>query len=406
MNFSRFISSRLQISKNASFSSVVNRIGIGSVAIGLALMIVSFSILFGFKNAIKQNVFSLSAPIKISKFSANESVEETPISKNSKLISGKNTISGIRNISFSAHKAGILKSRNDILGVVLKGVNKDFDTLSFNHCIVEGSFPVFGSDSISKEIVISRRIANKMQLKLKDNLIIYFLNHPDRPRKLSVKGIFETHLEDYDNNIIIGDLGLIQKINSWGVDSVGSYDIYLKDIREINQVKKQITYLTAVDMKAETVIERFKGIFDWLDMLDKNMQIFLFLIFFVASFNMISILLVLMLERTPMIGLLKSLGSTNWQIRQIFLHLGMQILVKGMIVGNSVGLLLCFLQYKFQLIHLNPESYYMSSVPIYFDWWVILWLNIITFIMVSFVLIIPTFVITKIKPSRAIIFKK
>jgi lipoprotein-releasing system permease protein len=369
-------------------------------------MIISFAILFGFKNAIRQNIFSLSSPIKVTKFSANESVEQNPISKKSPLILSKDKISGIRNISFSAHKAGILKTTKEILGVVMQGVDSNFDTLSFQHCMVEGSFPVLSNDSISKEIVISRKIANKLQLKLNDKLIIYFLNSPERPRKLTVKGVYETHLEEYDNQVIIGDLGLIQKINGWGADSVGSYDIYLKDFSQLNEVKKQVTYFTSIDMKTETVIERFNGIFDWLAMLDKNMQIFLFLIFFVASFNMISILLVMMLERTSMIGLLQSLGANNWQIRQIFLHLGIQILIKGIIIGNVIGLLLCFLQYKFKLIQLAPESYYMSTVPIFFDWWVIFLINISTFFMVMLVLIIPTYIITKIEPSKAIVFKK
>jgi lipoprotein-releasing system permease protein len=223
---------------------------------------------------------------------------------------------------------------------------------------------------------------------------------------LNVSGIYETGLEEFDKTLIIGDLGLIQKINGWGADSVGSYEIYLKDFDGIQASSKVVQDKMQPDMKLEKVTDKFMGLFDWLGMLDRNMVIFLTLILFVACFNMISILLVLMMERTPMIGLFKALGSSNWQIRKIFLWSGFLMIFKGMVYGNIIGIGFCLIQQHFKLIPLDPANYYMNTVPITMNWGVILLLNLATVSLVLFVLLIPTFVITRIHPIKAIIFKK
>ncbi|MFY7827968.1 MAG: ABC transporter permease [Flectobacillus sp.] len=405
-NFPRYISNRIQNAESQTFSATVTKIGVGSIALGLMVMIIAFGILFGFKDAIRQKLFSITPHLRVAKFSANESYEEYPITKHTDLYRHYKNIPDIKHLQVSAQKAGILKTPDEMLGVVMKGISRDFDTTSFRSVMVDGNPIQFNDTTYSKDILISRIIADKLRLSVGDNAIIYFLNAPDRPRKLNIKGIYETGLEEFDKTLIIGDLGLIQKINGWGADSVGSYEIYLKDFESIQSSSKVVQDKMQPDMKLEKVTDKFMGLFDWLGMLDRNMVIFLTLILFVACFNMISILLVLMMERTPMIGLFKALGSSNWQIRKIFIWSGFLMIFKGMIWGNIIGIGFCLIQQYFKLIPLDPANYYMNTVPITMNWGVILLLNLATVTLVLLVLLIPTFVITRIHPIKAIIFKK
>jgi len=406
MNFPYFISQRIQNTQNSSFSSTVTKIGVGSIAVGLAVMILAFAVLFGFKNAINQKIFSLAGQIKIVKFSANESYEQYPLGTQTDLFRNYKNISEITHLQTIIQKAGILKTRQDMMGVVMKGIGKDFDFERFQPNLIEGKQIEFLDSTYSKDILISKIVANKLQLKVGDSPIIYFLNATDRPRKLMIKGIYETSLEEFDKNLIIGDLGLIQRINGWGADSVGSYEIYVKNFEQLDATAKTVQDKLQPDMKLEKITDTFMGLFDWLGMLDRNMVIFLTLILFVACFNMISILLVLMLERTPMIGVLKALGSSNWQIRNIFLWSGFSMIFKGLIYGNIFGIGICFIQKYFKVIPLDAANYYMNTVPISLNWWVIFLLNLATISLVALVLIIPTFVITRIEPVKAIVFRK
>lgn len=406
MNFPYFISQRIQNTKTSSFSGTVTKIGVGSIAVGLAVMILAFAVLFGFKNAINQKIFSLAGHLKVAKFSANESYEEYPITKQTDLFRNYKKIPEIAHLQTVIQKAGILKTRQDILGVVMKGISKDFDFERFQPNIIEGKQIEFLDSTYSKDILISKILANKLQLKVGDSPIIYFLNATDRPRKLTVTGIYETSLEEFDKNLIIGDIGLIQRINGWGADSVGSYEIYVKDFEQLNATAKVVQDKLQPDMKLKKITDTFMGLFDWLSMLDRNMVIFLTLILFVACFNMISILLVLMLERTPMIGVLKALGGSDWQIRKIFLWSGFSMIFKGLVYGNIGGIGICLLQKYYKIIPLDAANYYMNTVPINLNWWVILLLNLATISLVVLVLIIPTFVITRIEPVKAIVFRK
>jgi lipoprotein-releasing system permease protein len=407
MNFPYFVSQRIRKPDANSFSSTVTKIGVGSIAVGLSLMIISFGVLFGFKDAIKQKLFSLSGHIKVVTFSDNQSVEDAyPISNNNSFYKNHSSIPEIKHFQAVATKSGILKTQDEILGVIAKGIGQDFDFETFNENIIEGKTIDFSDSSYSKEILISKIISNKLRLKVGDNVIIYFLNNPDRPRKLSVKGIYETSLEEFDKNLIITDLRLLQKITGWGKDSVGSYEIVVKDFEQLRSSAKIIQEKIPADMRMTTVVDQNMALFDWLGMLDRNMVIFLPLIAFVAAFNMISILLVLMLERTPMIGLLKALGSPNWQIRKIFLWNGISMITKGLVLGNVIGIGLCSLQKYFKTIPLDSANYYMNYVPITLDWSIILLLNLATLALVTALLTIPTFVITRIQPVKAIAFRK
>ncbi|MFT4030983.1 MAG: FtsX-like permease family protein [Siphonobacter sp.] len=408
MNFPRFLATRLRRrTEQRSFSSTVTRIGVASIAIGVAVMIIAFAVLFGFKGTIQEKLFSLSAHLKVTRFSLNSSYEEGSLPRHSKLSDQYQHLADIRHLQMVAHKAGILKTPESVQGVILKGVGNDYDWQTFQENMVAGRLPDFKKDTAdSKEILISQRIATQLKLKIGDGIVIYFLQKPPRPRKLMITGIYETKLEELDKQVILGDIRLIQKLNKWGPDTVGSYELFVKDFNRLNQATAEVSSLLEPDQDLRKVTDEYRQIFDWLTLLDRNLGIFLALILFVASFNMVSILLVLMMERTPMIGLLKALGSTNWQIRKIFIWQGVVMIMRGLIWGNVFGIGLCWLQQRFRLIPLDPENYYMTYVPIQFDWLVVVLLNLATLSLVSFVLLIPTFIITRMRPVEAIRFSK
>jgi lipoprotein-releasing system permease protein len=406
MNLSFFIAQRLRKSRGKSFTATVGKIGVASIAVGLAVMIVAFSIFFGFKTAVKDKIFSLSGQIQVKKTSRNQSVEELPLFHDTTFIKDVNSLSNIAHIQGVAHKTGILKTDSDLLGIVMKGVANDYDWHRFRSHLRAGNILTFSDTATSNQILISQQIANKLRLKVGSDIVIAFLQDPPRFRKLKVVGIYETGLEEIDSQLIIGDLKLIQKLNAWGKRTIGTYEIFVKDFDRINQATAQLSGLLKYDMAMETVVERFMAIFEWLSLLDRNVLVFLVLILAVACFNMISVLLVMMMERTSMIGLLKALGASHRQVRQIFVYQGIGIIVKGLLLGNLIGIAINWLQYTYHLVPLDPANYYMNYVPIEWHWEVIVLLNLLILILVSVVLLLPTRIVNQIQPIKAIQFSK
>jgi lipoprotein-releasing system permease protein len=375
------------------------------------VMIVSFSILIGFKRTIKDKLFSLSSHIQVSKITLNQSFEETPMAINTKIYQNYRKNSQIKHIQAVANKAGMLKSSEELAGIVIKGVGRDYDWQNFSENLVEGrkiNFQdSFGRQSAySSEIIISRKIATQLKIKLSDEVFIYFIQNPPRIRKVKVVGIYDTGLEEFDKNFIIGDLALVQKMNDWDNQTAGHYEVSLNDFDELNPAAKRISDDIDQDMQVMKVTEMFPAIFDWLNLMDRNIIVILALILVVASFNMISVLLVMMMERTPMIGLLKALGSDDSKIRKIFIFNGLTIILKGIAIGNLIGLGLCGIQYFYRIIPLEAESYYMNYVPIDFNWGIILLINLITILLVLAVITIPTFVVSRMKVVEALKFRE
>jgi lipoprotein-releasing system permease protein len=407
VNISLLIARRIQHTRGKSFSSTVARIGVAGIAIGIAVMLVSFAILGGFRETIQEKIFSFGAHLQVSQFTVGRSFEETPISTNTELYKDYKQIPEISNIQVFSHKAGLLKTDENLQGVFLKGVWKDFNIESFNKNLVAGSFITFPDSSYSSEIVISRKIANQLQLKVKDDILLYFIqNAQSRPRvrKLSVRGIYETGMEEFDESIVIGDIRLIQRLNNWSDTLVGGYEIYLKNFKDLDAGADKVYDLMDFDMQVEKITDKYIQIFDWLSLLNRNVAIFLSLILFVACFNMVAILLILIMERTQMIGVLKSVGATNGQVRKIFLLSGVQLVGNGLLWGNIIGIGFCALQYYFKLIPLDVEAYYMHTVPIAWDWLIIFLVNIAVLLLVTLVLIIPTIIISRIQPVQALRF--
>ena len=406
MNLSYFISKRIRKPNSDSFSATVTKLGIASIAVGIAVMIIAFMVLYGFKANIKNKLFTLAPQIKISKFTQNQSFDEPALATNTSLISNYKNIHEIAHLQLVAHKTGILKAKEDIHGVLLKGVDKNFNWGNFKQNIVAGRNIIYPDSGYSNELIISKLISEQLNLNIGNSAIIYFLQQPPKARKLKIVGIYETNMEEFDKQLVIGDLALVQRLNNWPKDSVGAYEIFVKNFENLPNIQSEIVEYMAPDMNIETAKQRFLPIFDWLVLLDRNMVLFLVILFFVACFNIMAVLLVLLMERIPMVGVLKAIGASNWNIRKIFVYVGVNMLLKGVFWGNLLGIVICFLQWKFHLIPLDPTNYFIAYMPIEWHFEVILGINFITILLVSLVMIVPTFIITRLKLVEAISFKK
>lgn len=376
-----------------------------SIAVGLASILVAFLILRGFQTTIVNKIYGFAGHMQVSKYTLRSSnFDEPPISLTSDFYTHWREYDFVEHVQPVGYKMGILKTDEAVLGVVFKGVSTDYDTARFAPALVAGRFPHFMDTTYSQEVLLSRRIADQLEKGVGDEIVMYVVQNPPRFRKLSVSGIYETGLEDFDDRMIVGDLGLIQRLNNWPDSLVGGYEVFVKDPSDMLEAENQMYDVLDPDLYADTAENKYLQIFDWLGLLDRNVLIFLVLILFVASFNMVSFLLILIMERTPMIGVLKGLGATDLTVRRIFSWNGMRLLAKGMLWGNVIAAGLGLLQSTFKIIPLDAASYYMNHVPVYWDWTAIIVVNILTFVVVNLTLLIPTAVITKIRPIAAIKF--
>jgi lipoprotein-releasing system permease protein len=416
LNVPFFLASRIRKAPVESFSATVTKVGIASIAVGLAVLLVAFAVLFGFKRTIQEKIFLFGAHLQVSKFTANMSYEETTISTNSPFFRAVKTNPDIARSQAVALKAGILKTPEELAGVVMKGVGADYNWTLIEQSLVAGRVPSLRTDSsateadgpnYSTEIMVSQFLANQLKIKVGESVITYFLGGSQpRPRKLTVVGIYMTGLEEFDKQIILGDLRLIQRLNNWTPDQVGSVELFVRDFSRLNETYRAVFDQLPPDFRLVRVTDQYGPLFDWMVLLDRNTVVFLFLILFVASFNMVSVLLVLMMERTPMIGLLKALGSANPMLRRMFLYVGLNMVFWGLLLGNAIGLGFCFVQDRYKLIPLDAKNYFMNFVPIQWDWPVIGLINLATVGIIAAVLWLPTLVINRIDPVKALAFKQ
>jgi lipoprotein-releasing system permease protein len=301
------------------------------------------------------------------------------------------------------YKTGLIKTGDEVLGIVIKGIGKRFDQREFQSYIVEGRFLNLPDSGYAREIVLSRQIANKLKTKVGDDVVVHFFQNPPRLRKLKVVGIYETNLSEYfDDKMIIGDIRMIQKLNDWGRSTAGGIEVFLKNPDDLERATYDLDIYS--DVRVIWMSDKYAQVFEWLDLLSRQVNILLVIILAVVCVNMISIVLILVMERTQMIGILKALGGSNRLIRSVFIYNGISLIGKGLLFGNALGLGLCWLQYKFKFMKLNPQDYYMSVVPISWHWEIVLMLNALTFIVVCAVLLVPTTVISKVNPIKAIRF--
>jgi lipoprotein-releasing system permease protein len=454
LNLSYFISKRIRSSQVGSFSSTIHKVAVGSIAIGLAAAIISFLIMRGFQSGVKEKVYEFSNHLLITKFTMNNAVAEQPFEFNIDLYNHPDKFPFVKHVQEYSHKAGLIRTENEVMGIVFKGVSKRFNRKVFEDNLVEGKFINFPDSGYSHEIVISRVIANKINAKIGDAIVLHFFQNPPRFRKLTVVGIYETNLSDYfDSKVVIGDLRMVQQLNGWASNQAGglevlidfesfqTYELWKNDVSNflsavqervidnpdepnkflrtasalwnykfdfdqaaLDEAQRQIGDAMDYDLNIETVRDKYIQIFEWLDLVKRQVRILLAIILIVVSVNMISVILILVMERIPMVGLLKAMGAQNELIRSVFIYNGMSLIAKGLLYGNAIGLGFCFLQYRFHLLKLNAHDYYMSYVPIEWSWSTVIILNLIVFALLSIVLLLPTRFITRIQPVQAIRF--
>ncbi|RAK63459.1 ABC transporter permease [Hymenobacter edaphi] len=403
MNVSRYISQKIAGSDSGSFTSSVTKIAIISIALGLAVMVVSFAILEGFRNEIQAKIFSFGAHLTVSKYDNNNSLEVEPIN-GPKLTQELRRYPQVTGMQPFARKTAIIKTKDEVKGVVLKGIDEKNGLSPMRQNLVEGKFLSYPDTAASEDIIISRKMANQLRLKVGEEALFYFIQNPPRIRRFQVVGIYQTGLDEFDDVYVMGDIRQIRELNAWPDSLVGGYEVVLRDFRQLDPVYDNVLGNLPYDLKLDKITDQYAQLFDWLQLLNRNVIIFLILIIFVATFNMVATIFIMILERTNMIGVLKALGATDNQIRRMFFFRGLNLTLKGMLWGNVVALGFCAIQYFFHPIPLDPENYYMDRVPIHWDWQVILLINLAVFITSQLAVLIPTYLIARIKPVVAIKF--
>lgn len=408
MNLEYFIAKRIHFEKKGerNVSRPAVRIATIGIAVGVAVMLVAIAVVVGFKQEIRNKTIGFSSHIQITNFDNNNSFEMQPVKVNDTLMGQLKAVSEVKHVQRFVTKPGIIKTEEDFQGMVLKGVGPEFDWEFFKSSLVEGEILNLNDSTSKNEVIISKVLADMLKLKLGDPFFTYFFQDQIRARKFTVKGIYSTNFAEYDKLFILTDIRIAQRLNNWEAEYFSGLEVLVKDFNQLDKATMKVYSVAANKFDEEgngyfiqNIRQINPQIFSWLDLLDMNVWVILVLMLAVAGFNMISGLLILILEKTNMIGILKSYGAKNWSIRKIFLYESIFLIGKGMFWGNFIGLLICFIQYQFKIIPLDPVSYYTATVPITFNWFYIILLNVGTLITSILMLIGPSYLITKISPA-------
>ena len=410
MNYELFIAKRIIAAKQykSSVSSPIIKIAITAIALGLIIMMISIATSVGLQKKIKEKISGFNGHIQISKYEENNSkITFNPISLAQTFYPTFTTIDGIKNVQSYASKGGVIRTEKDFEGVILKGVNVDYDWSFFKTYLVEGAVLKL-TDSMSSTVLISKITADRLNLKLGDSFTtIFFKNDPKKApnaRKFTIGGIYNSGFKEFDENYIIGDIKQVQRLNKWESNQVGGFEVLLDDFDALEEKGAEIYSVVPQMLNAETIAEKDPTIFEWLDLFNTNVFVIIGIMVLIAGINMITALLVLILERTQMIGILKALGNSNWSIRKIFLYNAGYIILVGLFFGNLIGIGILLIQKYVGIIKLNPETYYVSEAPVYIDAGYILALNIGTLLLCLLMLLIPSYIVSKISPVKAIKF--
>ncbi len=416
MNLEYFIAKRLISAKEhkSSISAPIIKIAISAIAIGMVMMIASVATGIGLQQKIRQKVSAFNGHIIISNFDDNQSQgSSTPLSTDQEFYPKFTSVSGIKHIQAVASKAALIRTEDAFEGIVYKGVGKDYEWSNISEYLVSGKLPDV-TGKLNEEVLMSQFMANRLKLKTGDKFNTFFMKEggSQKPnlRVFKIAGIYNSGFQEFDASYIIGDIRHLQRINKWKPNEVGAFEIFLDDFDQIQQKGEEIYANTfnkndaskALDTK--TITEKYYYIFEWLELFDFNIIVILIVMIAVATINMVVALLVLILERTQMIGILKALGAANWSVRKIFLYNASYLIVRGLLWGNGIGIALVVLQQQFGIITLNPQNYYVSEAPVYLNWMYIFMLNLGTIGVCITVLLIPSYIITKISPVKAIRF--
>ncbi|SHM11373.1 ABC transporter permease [Flavobacterium xinjiangense] len=410
MNLEYFIAKRLITAKDykSSISAPIIKIAISAIAIGMIMMIVSVATGIGLQQKIREKVSAFNGHIIISNYDNNQSeVTLVPISKKQDFYPKFTSVPGISHIQAIATKAGIIRTEKAFEGIILKGVGKDYKWNNIKEYLISGKLPDF-SKGLNEEVLISQFLATRLNLQVGDSFNTFFIkegqNKLPNIRRFKITGIFNSGFQEFDATYVIGDIRHLQRINKWSPDEVGAFEVFVNDFNNIKTTGEQVYEETSSTLDTKTIIEKYSYIFEWLQLFDLNIIIILVVMILVATINMVVALLVLILERTQMIGILKALGADNWSVRKIFLYNAFYLIVRGLFWGNLIGISLLLIQQYFGIIKLNPENYYVNQAPAYLNLGYVLLLNLLTVTVCFLVLLIPSYIITKISPVKAIRF--
>jgi lipoprotein-releasing system permease protein len=413
LNFEWFIAKRLITGKEhkISISAPIIKIAIAAIAIGLVMMLIALATTFGLQDKIREKVAAFNGHVQIFNYDNNTSdVSVVPVSLKQDFYPKFNAVDGIRHIQGVATKAGIIRTETTFEGMLAKGVGTDFNWSVFEEYLVDGTVPDFKGD-LTNEALISRLKANLLQLNVGDSFFTVFLKDNDpsqlpNNRKFKIVGIYDSGFEEFDRDIVFVDLRHIQRMNRWQTDEIGNFEVFLDDFDEIDQKAAEIYDNTRSDLDSQSITRKYFRIFEWIKLFDFNAALIIGIMIIVAGINMITALLVLILERTQMIGVLKALGSQNWSIRKVFLYNAAYLIGIGLLWGNVVGLGVIFLQQRFRFLKFpNPEEYYITYIPVHIDVPTILLLNIGVLLLCLLMLVVPSYAISKISPVKAIRFE-
>lgn len=393
-------------------SSPAIRIAITGIALGLAVMLVAVCIIVGFKKEVRAKVVGFGSHIQVTAFDSNNSYEQTPIAFSDTLASILTSNNAISHIQEYITKPGIIKTDDDFMGVVLKGVTERYDWAFFRKNMVEGEVIQPGDTTTGNRAILSREIADKLQLKMGDSFTCYFVQEPVRARRFTIAGIYETNFEEYDKLYVITEKEVLASLNGWEEDMVSGIELLVKDYDNLDRTTQDLFFTLAShsdrfgnNLYTRSINDINPMIFNWLNLLDMNVWVIIILMLVVSGFTMISGLLIIILERTNMIGMLKSMGARDFSIRKVFLYLSAFLIGQGMLWGNVIALLFCFLQDRFQLLKLDPATYYLSSVPVDLNLLYILLLNAGTLLVTLLMMVGPSYLVARITPARSIRFE-
>ena len=410
MNYELFIAKRIIAGKKYknSISSPIIKIAITAIALGIIIMLIAVATASGLQTKIRDKMAGFKGHVQIVNYDNNNSdVSTTPINIEQDFYPEFKNIEGIKNVQIFASKGGIIRTNTDFEGIVFKGVSSDYDWSFFKEYLIAGAFPDF-DQSRTKEVLLSQTIMNRLQLKLNDTIAATFLKTTSSKlpsnRKYRICGIYNSGFAPFDKNMMIGDIREVQRLNKWTENQVGGFEVLLNNFNDIEEKSEQIYRNISGTLNANSITKLYPTVFKWIKLFDNNLWFIIGIMILIAGINMITALLVLILERVQMIGILKALGSHNASIRRIFLYNASYLILKGLFWGNSIGLTIIGVQYFFKIITLNPETYYVATMPVHISISAILALNIGTLVLCFLMLIIPSFIITKINPSKSIKF--
>ncbi len=417
MNTNLYIARRIFSAKEnrKNLSHRIVNIALLGIVLGLVVLILSVAIVTGYKSEVGRKVIGFGSHLRIVNLDSNQSFETSPISENQPFLNDLKNIDGIRHVQIFATKPGVIRTDDEIQAVVLKGIGPDFDWSFFQENEVAGE-PFKVQDTVrSNKIWISKQMADLLKLKLGDDLSMYFLSNLEsvpRQRKFEVAGIYKTSLEEFDRMFVLVDINHIRRLNNWANDEISGFEILVNDFKNIDVQESAVRNLLLRNTKPNqpvlqvvSIKDKYRHIFDWLGLLDMNVWIILALMVLVAGFNMVSSLLVIILERTQMIGILKAMGARNWSIRKVFIYFSVLLILKALVIGNVLGVGICLLQQYTHLIKLDPSSYYLEYVPIHLTVWHVVALNVGTVIITTIMLLLPSYFITKVSPEKTIRFE-